>query len=156
MRKIKFNWFAALSVFLFLIAQTSKYYSISAFSNNAPVYLFKDIVYLTSIQNNGAAFSILQGQSWILVSAGIILVLLISFRLLSAKNDSMLMTSGMAVLLGGSLGNLVDRILRGHVVDFIGVKYFSVLNLADIMINIGIAMIILDWILLSAKKDKTT
>lgn len=52
------------------------------------------------------------------------------------KKDKLLKFS-LAMLLGGSLGNIFDRIVRGGVIDFIDVRYFSVLNIADIMINIG-------------------
>lgn len=55
----------------------------------------------------------------------------------------LLTRSAIAVIIGGSMGNLIDRLFRGYVIDFIDVRFFSIFNIADIMINVGIFLLIL-------------
>lgn len=98
---------------------------------------------ITYIVNTGAAFSMFKGANlfFVFLSAAFITVMLA--YLYSRKNAPFLMQTAFAFIVGGAAGNLLDRIFRGHVVDFFDLKFFSVFNTADVMINLGIAMSIL-------------
>lgn len=100
--------------------------------------IINNILDLYYIQNNGAAFSILQGRQslliifTILVMAGF-LAYLISFR----KKISRLEKFSIALILGGGVGNLIDRVMQGYVVDFIDIHIIPIFNIADIAITCG-------------------
>ncbi|MBU0630771.1 MAG: signal peptidase II [Candidatus Margulisbacteria bacterium] len=98
---------------------------------------------LTYVRNTGAAFSILTGKSPFLSVIGLVAVaLMIYFHYRLPANEKVAQT-GLALMLGGSIGNLFDRFARHYVIDYIDLKVWPVFNLADIMINLGVALIIL-------------
>lgn len=108
---------------------------------------------LTYIQNTGAAFSIFTGFSNYLAIIGVIVVLLIIyFQRQPAARDFWLQT-GLALVLGGSLGNLVDRICRGYVIDYLDLTYWPVFNLADMMIDLGVLLIVVKYLFKGDQKD---
>lgn len=113
---------------------------------------------LMRLHNEGAAFSLFSDaggwQRWAFIGLGVAVSggILIWLRRLPAKGQSLL-AAGLSLILGGALGNVIDRVLLGHVVDFIRVHYdpwsfdFPAFNVADSAISIGAALIILDNLL---------
>jgi signal peptidase II len=104
--------------------------------------------------NSGAAFSFLAGEGgWqrVLFSGVAVAATLVIVWLLARHGRDPLFNSGLALILGGALGNLWDRIESGRVVDFLlfhaGEHYFPAFNLADSAITVGAALIILDGLL---------
>ena len=110
---------------------------------------------LTLHYNQGAAFSFLSDaggwQRWFVtaLALGIGSVIVVWIRQLQPRQR--LLAAALALILGGALGNLVDRLRLGHVVDFISVHYrdwyFPTFNIADAAISVGAAMVILDSLL---------
>ena len=105
------------------------------------------------MQNKGAAFGIFHNQQVFLISVGILVLVAISIYRHRHAPIPLVLNTGLAFLIGGDLGNLSDRILRGSVVDFIKVPYFATFNVADIAINIGVAIISFYLIFSSEKKE---
>ncbi len=109
---------------------------------------------LVRVHNAGAAFSFLAGasgwQRWLFTGIGVAAVLLILWMLRSHAAQR-LFAFALALILGGAIGNLVDRIAYGHVVDFLqfhyGGWYFPSFNIADSAITIGACALILDELL---------
>jgi signal peptidase II len=103
--------------------------------------------------NTGAAFSMLADaagwQRWVFVALalGVSVALVIWLRRLSAATQG-LIACGLALILGGALGNMLDRVRLGHVIDFIhahwGPHYFPAFNVADSAITIGAGLLLLD------------
>ena len=103
--------------------------------------------------NTGAAFSMLADaagwQRWVFVALalGVSVTLVIWLRRLSAATQG-LIACGLALIVGGALGNMIDRLRLGHVIDFIyahwGPHYFPAFNVADSAITIGAALLLLD------------
>ena len=99
------------------------------------------------IRNYGAAFSILSGNrvflSLISISSSIILIYFIFFK----ENINLLNKYGLSFVLAGSLGNGIDRIIKGYVIDFINIEIFDfpIFNIADISINIGCFILIFNY-----------
>jgi signal peptidase II len=154
---IRWLWLSALVIAL---DQASKALIVARFELFERKALLP-VLELTRLHNTGAAFSFLSDASgWqhylflglaALVSVGIVIWLL---RLRSP--GSALLASGLALILGGALGNAVDRLLRGHVVDFIHFHwferwYFPAFNVADTAITIGAGLLILDSLLESRR-----
>jgi signal peptidase II len=108
------------------------------------------------LHNEVAAFSFLSNaagwQRWLFIGLGIAVSagILVYLRRLPAKGQ-VLLAAGLSLILGGALGNVIDRVVLGHVVDFIRVHwnehYFPAFNVADSAISVGAALIILDTLL---------
>jgi signal peptidase II len=109
---------------------------------------------LVRVHNTGAAFSFLAGasgwQRWFFVAIGAAATVFIVW-MLRRHGTQTLFATALALILGGAVGNVVDRLLHGHVVDFIQVHwrgwYFPSFNVADSAITVGAAGLILDEIL---------
>ena len=106
------------------------------------------------VHNTGAAFSFLAGasgwQRWFFVGLGVVATVFIVWMLRS-HGGQRLFSWALALILGGAIGNVVDRLMHGYVVDFIQVHYagwyFPSFNIADSGISVGAALLILDEIL---------
>ena len=118
---------------------------------------FLDIVYTT---NPGAAFGILPDQRWIFISISFIAIIGILFYVIRYKHQiSKWAENGFALILGGAIGNLLDRIFRIEVVDFIdihlGKYHWPAFNVADSAICVGVAIIIIELFRKSKIKIQT-
>jgi signal peptidase II len=110
---------------------------------------------ITRVYNRGAAFSFLGAasgwQRWLFSALAVIVSAGVVFWLHRVDRRARLLASGLALILGGAVGNLVDRLRLGHVVDFIaahwGPHYFPAFNVADSAITIGACLLLLDaWL----------
>lgn len=103
---------------------------------------------LTHIRNYGAAFNFASGRGQMLVAVtAVTIVVMLYFFLKNASDLSPKMSVGLVGLLGGGLGNLIDRLYLGNVVDYISVGSFPVFNFADICIICGSTLVLLSLIL---------
>lgn len=150
------NLIIYLSIILFLIDQISKLLVVKLVDINSSIELIKNFFYLTYTHNTGAAFSILIGQRILLILIAVIILVLIFNYLIKNKVEGKLDRLVFSLIIGGSLGNLIDRIIRGYVVDFIDVKIFGynfpIFNLADTFIVIGVFLLLI--ITITRKEDK--
>ncbi len=110
--------------------------------------------------NEGVAFSFLSGhESSALVALAIVVVGVVIWLWKSSPKERVWLSAGYAMIIGGAIGNIIDRGLYGHVVDFVMVYYqgwsFAIFNIADCFITLGVVLIIWDefW---SAYKARTT
>jgi len=108
--------------------------------------IIENIFSLTYVQNKGAAWGIFSGNDWILkIFAPILIILVIIFVYKTCKNNLEFIFGGLIV--GGAIGNLLDRIIRGYVVDFLDFKFWPVFNFADICIVLGCLLLIIElWL----------
>lgn len=97
-----------------------------------------ELIRITHIRNTGAAFGILQGAGDFLVVASLLGVGAITFFLLSLPGHGRLYPLTLSLILGGAIGNLIDRLRLGHVTDFIDPWNYPAFNLADSAIVIGV------------------
>lgn len=115
---------------------------------------------LTLHHNEGAAFSFLSAaggwQRWLFAILAVSVSVMLIFWLRTLRSGQWLLALGLALILGGALGNLADRVLLGYVVDFISIHYrgwyFPTFNIADAAISVGAALVILDSFT-SGKRD---
>ena len=144
------GWYL-LAVALVLLDQGSKWLAGTALEYADPVPVFPWFN-LTLHYNEGAAFSFLSAaggwQRWFFAALALGVSLAIALWLRRLSRQQWLLGLGLAFVLGGALGNLVDRLRLGYVVDFISVHYrdwyFPTFNVADAAISVGAALIILD------------
>ena len=117
--------------------------------------LVPNVIYLVHSRNPGIAFGVFADSASpetriFLIMSSLVVMVLIAWMLLSGKSSSFLGSAGLALLLGGAGGNVVDRILHGAVTDFFevwfGTYHYPAFNVADSAITIGAVFIVLDVI----------
>ena len=130
-------YFLLLSIFIILIDQFTKYIIIYNYKKflNKDFLLFK----LDFVKNYGAAFNIFSGSRIFLSSISILFSIIIIYLILRKNTLNSCDLYSYSFILGGTIGNGIDRIYKGFVVDFINLNIinFPVFNIADISINIG-------------------
>ena len=135
-------YFLSLSIFIVLIDQFTKYLMF----NNHKIYINKDLLLfkLDFVKNYGAAFNILNGSRTFLSFISIIFSILLVYLILKKNTLNKFDLYSYTFILGGTIGNGMDRILKGFVIDFINLNFinFPVFNIADISINIGFLFLI--------------
>jgi signal peptidase II len=136
-----------VSVVLFL-DQLTKFLAVRFLQLNTPVALIKNFLYLTLVHNRGAAFGIFKNQLLIFVLISIFAIALI-FHHLKNKKNSVLSGISLSLIAAGAIGNLIDRLRFGFVIDFLDLRVWPVFNLADSAITI--AALLLSWELLFKK-----
>ena len=142
----KFGWIALL---VLILDQLSK---LAARSLQGPVTLIPGVLGLTYAENTGMAFSLLAGQPWLLGILSAVLILL-GWLVLRRYRLGTLASVAAMLMLGGALGNMLDRLFTGYVVDMIEVLFvdFAIFNIADAALTLGCAL--MAWSLLFRPKD---
>lgn len=144
--KKKKIYFAAL--ILFLLDQISKLIIHNYLKN--PVVIIKNFFRLNLLQNTGAAFGLFEDARFFLIMITAAVLVLLAKMIKEEKDLSKLSFWIYSLILGGIIGNFFDRIVRGHVIDFLSFKLFNnempIFNFADSFIVIGAILIIVDFI----------
>lgn len=112
------------------------------------ITLLPDILWLTHVQNDGAAFGVLDGGRWLFVTISAVVLVVILWALFALASQSRTLLAGLGLVFGGAVGNMIDRIVVGTVTDFFDLGWFPVFNIADIALDVGVALIVL-WLLFS-------
>ena len=145
-------------VVLVSIDQFSKYLiTQNLFDGVKEIKLIDNFFYITNVKNYGAGFSILQNQRIFLIIVTIIAIIFVAYLLVKSKNSESLNRVCYILIIGGAIGNLIDRITLGYVVDFLDFYIFGydfpVFNLADCFLTVGCFLLIIS-ILLETKRVK--
>lgn len=134
------------AIIIFIIDQISKVIISSYIGLNSSVRIIKNFFYLTYTNNTGASFGILKNSRILLIVLSII-ALVILLRYISTFKETKYNILGLGFLMGGIIGNLLDRVLFGYVRDFLNfyiIGYdFPVFNIADIFIVLGVFILII-------------
>ncbi|MDD3760211.1 MAG: signal peptidase II [Acidithiobacillus sp.] len=146
---LRYLW---LSVFVIFLDQGVKLWLSHIWRLGQGIVVIPGILNFRLVHNTGAAFSFLAGaggwQRWLLIVIAVIVVVVLVAILRRLKPGAHWTAIALALILGGALGNLIDRIRLGYVVDFIGVHwgnlYWPYFNIADSAITIGALMLIVD------------
>lgn len=146
----KWHWLL-LSLLVLVGDQLSKYWVSIALTPYKPMPIFP-MFNITLAYNTGAAFSFLSGAGdwhrWFFTGFSLVVSLILFIWLWRTSSSDKLQSAGISLILGGAVGNLIDRGFHGYVVDFIDVYYdyhhFATFNIADSAICIGAAILILD------------
>ena len=135
-------YYLSLSIFIIFIDQYTKHFVL----NNSKTIINKNFILfkLDFIKNYGAAFNILSGSRIFLSIISVIFSILLIYLILRKDSLKSLEYYAYSFILGGTIGNGVDRIIKGFVVDFINLNIikFPVFNVSDISINIGFFLLI--------------
>ena len=135
-------YFILISILIILSDQLTKY----IINLNHTSLINNDLIFFSIdyVKNYGAAFNILSGSRIFLSTVSTIITLYLIYFILCKKNISNLNLLSYSLILAGTVGNGIDRIIKGYVIDFINLNFidFPVFNIADISINIGLIFII--------------
>lgn len=121
---------------------------------NDDIVIIKNVLELTYVKNYGAAFSMLEDKMWLFILLASLAVVGFSIFLFFVRKKSKFLTYTVALLIAGTLGNLIDRIAFGYVRDFIYFASWFVCNIADIALTVGAVMLCVYYIFLDGKKPK--
>ncbi len=150
-----FYYFLALLVII--IDQWSKWLIAKSMMVGQSMTLIPGFLYFTSSRNTGAAWSILEGQRIFFFIITTIVVIIIIYYMQKLAGSSKLLGVALGMVLGGSIGNFIDRAIRGEVIDFIhvyiGSYSYPIFNAADSSLVIGVILILI-YIFLEGKKEK--
>ena len=143
-----------ITISVLFLDQLTKFLAIKLLQLNTPVALIKNFLYLTLVHNRGAAFGMFKNQLLMFILVSIFAIVII-FYYLKDKNHSIFAAISLSLILAGAIGNLIDRLRFGFVIDFLDFRVWPVFNLADSAITI--AAVLLTWELLfkggSVKKN---
>ena len=117
------------------------------------VPVIENVLDINIVRNTGAAFGIFKNQTLILAGISILVLILISIFYRQITNSGRIFQIGFGLIAGGTLGNLIDRLRFGYVVDFIDFHIWPVFNAADSAITIGV--ILLFWKIFRERKNES-
>ncbi|MDR3579185.1 MAG: signal peptidase II [Oryzomonas sp.] len=145
--------FASIAIVGLVADQLTKLYIDRSMQMFQSIPVIDGLFNITYVRNKGAAFSFLSQASWrlpffIAISAVAAVVIVIAFNRL--RNDQRLAQVSLAMIFSGAVGNLIDRVRRGEVVDFLDVYWrayhWPAFNVADSLICVGVALLALDML----------
>jgi len=150
----RWQFFSAIVLLGIIVDQLTKIYIDRSMQLFDSIPVVENFFHITYVRNRGAAFSFLSNASWrlpffITVSIIAALVILIAFRKL--RDDQKLAQISLAMIFSGAVGNLIDRVRLGEVIDFLDVHWYRhhwpAFNVADSLICVGVFLLAIDMIL---------
>ncbi|MDD5617579.1 MAG: signal peptidase II [Candidatus Omnitrophica bacterium] len=152
-----------IAILVVLVDQLSKFFFLNNISLNQSIPVIKNLFHFTLVYNTGIAFGILKGSSNLILIVTVAGLALIGYSLKKdflgdkhslAKKELLIRKIAIGFILGGAIGNMIDRLRFGYVIDFIDLRVWPVFNLADSFITIG--AVILFWkLFINSVKNKT-
>ena len=145
--------------FLIIVAavavdQLIKKLGVSTMALHETIPVLEDIFHITYIRNTGAAFSIMEGQLSVLILLPVVMIAAaVVFMIIKRKTAHPLLMISVAMIAGGGIGNLIDRIALGYVVDYLDFRVFPIFNVADIFVCVGCGLLILYVLFIDGKQD---
>jgi lipoprotein signal peptidase len=136
--------------------QWTKHLVVNNMERGDSIPLIADVFHLTSHRNMGAAFGILQNQRWLFIVITIAVVVGIVYSLIRLGKKQPRASLALSMVLGGAIGNFIDRATTGQVVDFLDFTLinFPIFNVADMAITIGVGILLLDVFLEGRKSGR--
>lgn len=132
-----------LVAFMVIFDQLSKYYIQSSMTLGESIPILPNIFHITYILNPGAAFGLFANQTFFFIVLAVLMIAAVIYFYSAIKRESTWMQVGIGLLLGGAIGNLIDRIQIGMVVDFFDFRIWPIFNIADVGIVCGAFIIVI-------------
>lgn len=132
---------ALVSVTIIIVERLVKFYVTENLRIGEAVPVLGSVLSITRSENVGAGFGVLPGQRWIFVAAATIVFLLIIYFYSQIIYDRFLVFAS-AFILGGTVGNMMDRLFFGRVIDYIGLSFWPTFNLSDVSLTTGVILLL--------------
>lgn len=133
----------SISLIIILLDQLTKYLVRQNIQLNESLPIIKNVLHLTYITNTGSAFGLFKGLNSFFVILSFVVICGIFYFSKKIKNSENVMQFAIGLLLGGTIGNLIDRLVFGAVIDFIDFRIWPVFNIADSSVTISIILLII-------------
>ena len=139
-----------ITFIVFLLDQVVKNIVLKAIQLEETIYVIPNLFFFTNVKNTGGAWSILENYPFILTLISFLCVIGLNYYIAKKIKFSKLEICYLGLIMGGVIGNFIDRILYEGVIDFIGIIFgsyqFPIFNIADMAIVVGVGLIILEMI----------
>ncbi len=124
--------------------QLTKWLAVIFLQGEASFPIWKEVLHLTYVENTGMAFGMLKDHRWVFMVFSTVAIGAILFYLIRFRPKSRWMQVALAMIVGGGIGNMIDRVLLGYVIDFIDFTLidFAVFNIADSFVCVGAGILI--------------
>lgn len=144
-----------ITLIIVLLDQSAKFFVSKILLYNQSVPVIKGVFHITLIHNRGAAFGILKNQTPLFIFTSIFAIILIYISLRNGHNKRLSLYSvSLTFILAGAIGNLIDRVFFGYVIDFLDFRVWPVFNIADSAITVG--AILLGWSIFKARSKNAS
>lgn len=147
-----------IALLVIALDQLTKWLVATKMKIGESVTIIPNVLYITSHRNRGAAWGILQGQFWLFYLITIVVVIGLVVYIQRLPHEERLFGVALGLMLGGAIGNFIDRLIRKEVVDFIhtyiGTYNFPIFNIADSALCIGVALVFLQTFMMGAKEKE--
>ncbi|MGN1129990.1 MAG: signal peptidase II [Ruminococcus sp.] len=147
-----------LAALVAIADQLLKYLVVNFLDKTSPTVIIPNLFNLTYVENRGAAFGMLADARWIFITFTVLITVFLIYILFKKKINSKLFLASVTLIIGGGIGNLIDRIFLGYVVDYLSISFFPpVCNFADYCITIGAVLLVIYIVFVSdfCKKEKS-
>lgn len=135
-----------LTIIFLILDVVSKLIVSNLMNVHDSITVIKNFFYITYVRNTGAAWSMFAGKTWMLVVVSLVIIMFIVLYVLKNRPKSRWEMVGYAMILGGAIGNFIDRVIYGYVIDFFDFYIFGysypIFNLADTFIVIGVLLLV--------------
>lgn len=147
-------WYYLIAAVIIALDQWTKHLVMTYMERGQSIPIIPDVFHLTSHRNMGAAFGIMQNKQTFFIVITIAVVVGIIISMIRIGRTQPLVSLALSMVLGGAIGNFIDRVSMGQVVDFLDFTLinFPIFNVADMAITIGVAILLLDVLLDGRKK----
>ena len=144
-----------LALLIIGVDQLTKYMTVANIDLYEVVNVIPNVLSWMYLRNTGAAWSILEGQMWFFYIVTLVVVVVVVYYLQKYGRQSGLLALSLSFILAGSIGNVIDRLRFGYVVDMIRLEFiaFPIFNVADMALSVGVALMIL-YVFLDEKSKK--
>ena len=152
----KYVFFSAIILIGILLDQLTKLLCVKFLMPVKTVPIIKDALHLTYVENRGAAFGMLADSRWVFMLISTVAIIAMLFYLYSGMTQGVLYEVAISMVISGGIGNMIDRIALGYVIDFIDFRLidFAVFNGADSFVCVGAGLLILALILDIIKESR--
>lgn len=147
-----------IAFFIIVIDQITKFFVVRNMELGESIRVIDGFFYITSHRNTGAAWGMLEGQMWLFYIVTIVVIAGILYYFHRHAKGNMLFSLSLMVILGGAVGNFIDRVFRLEVVDFIQFTFFNfIFNIADAALTIGVGLLLVQMIVeeVQEKRNKS-
>ena len=144
-----------LALLIIGVDQLTKYMTVANIDLYEVVNVIPNVLSWMYLRNTGAAWSILEGQMWFFYIVTFVVVIVVVYYLQKYGSQSKLLALSLSFILAGSIGNVIDRLRFGYVVDMIRLEFinFPIFNVADMALSVGVGLMIL-YVFLDEKSKK--
>lgn len=158
MKKTKQVLYLLISIFVVAIDQWLKNYIVAHLSVGQVQTVIPNILSFYYLRNDGAAWNIFSGQMWLFYLITIIAIGVVIYYLFNPKYKNVLFDVGLALVLGGIIGNFIDRVRLRYVIDMFQLDFihFNIFNIADSAITVGIILVFIYLLFFEDRKKKVS